>query len=203
MLLSSLHHCSSCVNEFFANSATPVLGFFSNSMVSARFLTNSMSLSSLLSLIAFSFKNCNSTSLSSFQPLFMQAVDSALLEPVVNRMPSENSFKQHVERVRGALKNFNAIRILDAPGPIKTALDELIALDVEFTKFTTFFSTHALFLEVPPAVFQALDDFFTKNPTYERPPDYKQVIGLNARAAREVAAQAASTKRGMSFVFFL
>jgi hypothetical protein len=118
-------------------------------------------------------------------------------------MPSENSFKQHVERVRGALKNFNAIRILDAPGPIKTALDELIALDVEFTKFTTFFSTHALFLEVPPAVFQALDDFFTKNPTYERPPDYKQVIGLNARAAREVAAQAASTKRGMSFVFFL
>lgn len=165
----------------------------------ARIFASSTGMSTPLSLIATSFKIHDSTFSTSFIPFFyMQLVDPVLSEPAANLMPSENSFKQHVDRVRGALKNFNAIRLLDAPGPIKTALDELVALDIDFAKYTTFFTSHALFLEVAPAVFQTLDDFFTKNPTYEKPPDYKQVVGLNARAAREVAAQSASAKRGTS-----
>lgn len=121
------------------------------------------------------------------------------LESATDNMPSENSFKQHVERTRSALKNFNAIRVLDAPGPIKTALDELVAITVDFTKFIPFFTSHALFLEVPPAVYLALEDFFDKNSTFEKPANYKAIVGLNARA-RDSSQTAA--KRGVSLFYF-
>ena len=50
----------------------------------------------------------------------------------VNTMPSETSFKHHVELVRSALKTFHAISQLDAPGPVKTAFDELVNVTADF-----------------------------------------------------------------------
>lgn len=125
---------------------------------------------------------------------FFLSMQSTPLESITDNMPSENSFKQHIERTRGALKNFNAIRLLDAPGPVKTALDELVANTVDFTKFIPFFTSHPMFLEIPPAVHSALEDFFDKNPSFEKPANYKVIIGLNARA-RESSKAAA--KRGV------
>ena len=64
-------------------------------------------------------------------------------------MPSEKTFKQHAEMARSALNNFNAIHQLDAPGPVKTAFDELVAIIADFNNFVPFFVNHPLFLEIP------------------------------------------------------
>jgi hypothetical protein len=113
-------------------------------------------------------------------------------------MPSENSFKQHIERLRTALKTFNAIRLLDAPGPVKTAFEELVDLSADMNKFSTFFSNHALFIEVPPLVYDTLEDFFLKNPTYAKPANYHALEGLHTKA-KDSAHIAA--RRGMFPLF--
>ena len=185
---------------FIANSVAFDLGIFLQPHALSDIFANTML--SILSLIATSYKIHESTSSFPTFYFFMQIVASVPVEPDANLMPSENSFKQHVERVRVSLTNFNAIRKLDAPGPIKTAMDELIALALDFSRYTTFFAAHALFLEIVPATFQALEDCYTKHPSFEKTDEYKQIIGLNARAAKEVAAQATATKRCM-FLFCL
>ena len=50
----------------------------------------------------------------------------SLSSTTITNMPSENSFKKQAEIAREALKNFNAIRVLNAPGMVKTALFELV-----------------------------------------------------------------------------
>ena len=103
-------------------------------------------------------------------------------EPIsLNKMPSESSFKQQAELARSALKNFNAIRQLDAPGPAKTAFYELVNATVDFNRFIPFFTSHVLFQEIPPAAHIALEDFLSKHPNFEKPPTYSKVAGLNAR----------------------
>jgi hypothetical protein len=108
-------------------------------------------------------------------------------------MPSENTFKQHAESARSALKNFDAIRQLDAPGPVKTAFDELVAIISDFHNFVPFFVNHPLFLEVPPLAYTALEDFLSKNTTFERPALYARVTGLNTRIKESIS----SAKKGM------
>ena len=110
-------------------------------------------------------------------------------------MPSENTFKHHAELARTALNNFNTIRKLDSPGLIKTAFDELVAVMVEFVQFAPFFTHHPLFIEIPPLVHAALEDYLAKNPNFVKPPMYNKVIGLSARA-KDAAALAA--RKGMS-----
>jgi hypothetical protein len=120
----------------------------------------------------------------------------------VNIMPSENSFKQHVETVRVALKNFQAIRQLDAPGPVKTAFDELSNATAELNRFVPFFVTHLSFQELPPLVLSTLEEFLVKNPQFEKPSSFSKLAGLSARA-QDSAHTAA--RRGMYkfFSFFL
>jgi hypothetical protein len=114
-------------------------------------------------------------------------------------MPSEISFKQHVELVRSALKTFHAISQLDAPGPVKTAFDELVNVTADFNKFMPTFTNHLLFQELPPLVHTALEDFLAKHPTFEKPANYSKVVGLNARAQDSIHI---STRRGTSLLFF-
>lgn len=97
-------------------------------------------------------------------------------------MPSESSFKQHVEQARSALKTFNAIRQLDAPGPVKTAFDELVTITADFNKFVPYFVNHSAFQELPPSVYSTLEDFLSKHPNFEKPANYSRLVGLNARS---------------------
>jgi hypothetical protein len=43
---------------------------------------------------------------------------------------SDSSFNKQVELAREALKNFNAISQLNAPGPVKLAMEELVTVTV-------------------------------------------------------------------------
>ena len=113
-------------------------------------------------------------------------------------MPSETAFKQHAESIRAALKMFQAISQLDAPGPVKTALDELVNVTAELNKFMPTFTSHSLFQELPPLVHNALEDFLMKHPSIEKPANYSKVAGLNARALDSVQI---SARRGMSLSF--
>ena len=131
------------------------------------------------------------TSLSIRQVVHFLSMSLSLSE---SPMPSENTFKQHVELTRTALKTFTAIRQLDAPGPIKTAFDELVVLTADFTNFVPFFVTHPLFIELPPLVFSAFEDFLCKNPAFEKPAAYAKVVALNAR----IKESASAAKKGES-----
>jgi len=53
----------------------------------------------------------------------------------VTNTPSDAAFKKQADTTREALKNFNAISILNAPGPIKIALEELVNATVHFIYF--------------------------------------------------------------------
>ena len=114
-------------------------------------------------------------------------------------MPSESSFKQQAELARSALKNFNAIRQLDAPGPAKTAFYELANATADFHRFIPFFTSHALFQEIPPAAHIAMEEFLSKHPNFEKPPAYSKVAGLNARVQDALQV---SAKRGKSSFYF-
>ena len=111
-------------------------------------------------------------------------------------MPSESSLKHQADAARSALKNFNAIRLLDAPGPVKAAVEELVAATAEFHNFIPFFVNHSLFLEIPPLVYSTLEEFFSKNPNFEKPALYSKIVGLNARVKDTATI---SAKKGMSF----
>ena len=115
-------------------------------------------------------------------------------------MPSESSFKHHTELVRNALRTFTTIQQLDAPGPIKTALNELITATADFQNFVPFFVNHTLFLEIPPLVYTTLEEFFSKNPSFDKPPLYGKLAGLNARVKDSLAI---SAKKGTSSPFLL
>ena len=100
----------------------------------------------------------------------------------VNTMPSETSFKHHVELVHSALKTFHAISQLDAPGPVKTAFDELVNITADFNKFMPTFTNCSFFQELPPLVHTALEDFLAKHPAFNKPANFSKIVGLNARA---------------------
>ena len=42
----------------------------------------------------------------------------------------DTAFHKHVDAVREALVNFNAISFLNAPGPAKSAMEELLSVTV-------------------------------------------------------------------------
>lgn len=68
----------------------------------------------------------------------------------------ETNFRQQAEAAREALKNFTAIRALNAPGPIKAAVLELVSSTVSFSfLYFNFISlTHDLFsdrIQLAPA----------------------------------------------------
>ena len=113
---------------------------------------------------------------------------------IPNAMPSDNVFKQHADSVRAALKTFTTISQLDAPGPVKTAFDELVNVTADFNKFMPSFTSHPLFQELPPLVHTALEDFLAKHASFEKPANYSKIAGLNARALDSAQI---SAKRGM------
>jgi hypothetical protein len=116
-------------------------------------------------------------------------------------MPSENTFRHHASVAQGALKTFNAIRHLDAPGPVKTAFNELVSATAAFNNFATFFSSHPLFQEIPPLVLSTLEEFLQKHPNFETPAAYSQIVSLDARIADSRGLSAA--KKGTCFTFVL
>ena len=123
----------------------------------------------------------------------------------VNTMPSETSFKHHVDLVRSALKTFHAISQLDAPGPVKTAFDELVNVTADFNKFMPTFTNHSFFQELPPLVHTALEDFLAKHPTVDKPANFSKIVGLNARAQDSVhiASQRGTYLSSLSLNLFI
>lgn len=136
---------------------------------------------------------------------------------------SDLAFNKQADAARDALKNFNTISQLNAPGLIKTAMDELVASMVSvllsfitgladhndgqssFHGFVPHYAATPSFQELPAAAIDALNRFTVKNPTYKLPKSFPTLAGLVARA-KDVSPSA--VKKGEPsapylFLFFL
>lgn len=113
------------------------------------------------------------------------------------KMPSESSFKRQADLASDALKTFSAVQSSKSAMVVKAAVIELIEATIAFNDYLPFFLSHSLFQEIPPAVFNALDHFATKNPKFEMPSTIARVAGLDARVKDSLK----NPKKGM-FSFF-
>jgi hypothetical protein len=112
---------------------------------------------------------------------------------------SDLAFNKQADAARDALKNFNTIAQLNAPGLIKSAMDELIMVmvsplfitsfiqvdrDVEKTAFNSFVPHYVVqppFQELPLAALDAINLFTAKHPSYKLPKTFPNLVGLVAR----------------------
>jgi hypothetical protein len=115
-------------------------------------------------------------------------------------MPSESAFKKQADAASDALKTFTAVRDSKSLIIVKAAIAELIDATVGFNNFVPFFVSHALFQEIPPAVFNVLEEFSNKNPKFDMPSAFAKVAGLDARVKDSIAV--AKGKKGVSPFFF-
>src|SRR5882762_1863026 len=99
-----------------------------------------------------------------------------------NTMPSENTFKNQVELVRAYLTAFEAIIKLDAPVATNSALMSLSDATGNFHHYIPYFDNRPLYIETISMAYIAMDNFFTKNPTVEKPHSFKRVAGLYGHA---------------------
>jgi hypothetical protein len=97
------------------------------------------------------------------------------------KMPSESAFKKQAEVANEALKTFTAVQNSSSAMVIKAAVSELVDATAEFNNFVPFFVGHALFQEIPPAVFNTLETFANKNPNFVMPSGIARIAGLDAR----------------------
>ena len=116
-------------------------------------------------------------------------------------MPSENAFKKQAEAASDALKTFTAIRDSKSLIIVKAAIAELIDATIRFNNYVPFFVSHPLFQEIPPAVFNVLEEFSNKNPKFNMPSSFAKVVGLDARVKDSIAV--AASKKGMTFFSML
>ena len=93
-------------------------------------------------------------------------------------MPSENTFKSHIELINAYLTAFEAIIKLDAPPAIKTTLETLSVSVSDLHNYVPFFEKHPLFRETVCTVYTTLEDYFSKNPTVEKPFSFRRVAGM-------------------------
>lgn len=117
-------------------------------------------------------------------------------------MPSESSFKKQVESIRESLKNFLVVRTFKNPVLVKAAINDLIDTTVVLNHFTTYFLSHDLFQELPPAVFSALADFSAENPDFIMPKAMDKISALNDRVSGSFA-NVISQKSSYLPLFFL
>jgi hypothetical protein len=110
-------------------------------------------------------------------------------------MPPESSFLNHIELARAALGKFQAIAAIGYQASTLPALEELIAVTGDFIKFNPYYINDSRFFEVPNQVYEILEEFYAKNPTYKKSLAYQKVIGLNNRS--KIIASAA--KKGRTF----
>ena len=112
-------------------------------------------------------------------------------------MPSESSFKKQSELVREALKTFTTVRSLKAPGIVRSALFDLIDTTLELHPFVPFFGAHELLHELPSAVYNALNDFASDNPSFLMPKSMDRLVLLKNRVQ-----DSSSFNKGMILCFF-
>jgi hypothetical protein len=97
------------------------------------------------------------------------------------KAPSKLAFKKQAKLAQDALKNFTAVQSFKLTAVVKAALDDLVNSTVAFNHFAPSFVSHALFQEIPPAVFHVLEKFIHKNLNFNMPSDYAKIVGLDAR----------------------
>ena len=115
-------------------------------------------------------------------------------------MPPESSFLNHIELAKGALERFQAIVVVGYQASTLPALEELIAVTGDFIKFNPYYINDPRFFEIPVQVYEILEEFFAKNPTYKKPLTYNKVMGLFNRS-KIIAAEAAK-KGEFDFVIY-
>lgn len=128
---------------------------------------------------------------------------------------SDTAFFKQTELAREALKTFNAISVLNAPGPTRIAMEELVnatvrshspilvlypfrTSQVAFNPFVPQFLSHPAFQEIPPKVYNTLEGFFKKHPNFDVPGSYNQLGGLNSRIRDSIRF---ATKKGKCLIF--
>lgn len=116
-------------------------------------------------------------------------------------MPAESTFKKHAQSIRDALTNFSTVRALKAPALIKTAVLDLIDATIALNPYIPFFLNHALFQELPPAVFTVLSDFAKENPDFAMPKSLDKVSALNDRVQNSITQ--VISKKGKPFSSFI
>ena len=116
-------------------------------------------------------------------------------------MPPESSFLNHIELAKGALKRFQAIVVVGYQASTLPAHEELITVTGDFIKFNLYYINDPRFFKVLVQVYEILEEFFSKNPTYKKPLTYNKVMGLFNRS-KIIAAEAAK-KGELVIVIFL
>lgn len=135
--------------------------------------------------------------------------------PSSNLRPTSISpFAQQVDSTRNLLTAFSAVVVVQAPGPIKTIMNELVSITVShslvlriavlsfslfqvmFSNFMPAYATDPAVQEWPAAVLAAVDTFLIRRPSFPRPKHYPRLVRLVA----QVAAHAKGTNFFPSFV---
>ena len=93
-------------------------------------------------------------------------------------MPSENTFKGHVDLINVYLSGFEAISKLDKPDAVKPQMDLLSSATSDLHKFIPYFDQHPSFIKTVDSVYTAINEFLTKNPTVDKPTGFLRVTGL-------------------------
>jgi hypothetical protein len=136
-----------------------------------------------------------------------------------NRPPSNlrptpiSPFAQQVESTRNLLTAFSAVVVLQAPGPIKTIMNELVSVTVShslglriavlsfslfqvmFSNFIPVYATDPAVQECPAAVLAAVDAFLMRRPRFQHPKHYPRLVRL--------VAQVEAHAKGTNFLFLL
>lgn len=99
----------------------------------------------------------------------------------ISIMPSESSFKKHVDAAREALKNFNTVKTFKSSVVTRAAMVELIDVTVAFNHYVPFFLKEPAFQEIPTAVYSVLEEYSSSNPSFVMPTLYSKVAALDAR----------------------
>ena len=118
--------------------------------------------------------------------------------PPVEPMPTKKALLKQAGLAREALQTFLAVHKLGVSNVIHPALVDLINYTVRsrfihppskiflfifqagLNTFTNFLE-HPVFQEIPPSVFQAVEDFKGDNPKFVIPDKFSRVAGLNSR----------------------
>lgn len=120
------------------------------------------------------------------------------------KMPSESSFKRQADIASDALKTFSAVQSSKSSMVVKAAVIELIDATIAFNEYLPFFLAHPLFQEIPPAVFNTLEQFGNKNPKFEMPSTIARVAGLDARVKDSLRiGKQGKISFSLSTIFFL
>jgi hypothetical protein len=110
-------------------------------------------------------------------------------------MPSENTFNNQIELVHAFLGAFESIAKIDAPAAIKGSLESLSSATSDLHKFIPYYNNRPVYTETLSRSYEAMDQYFSRNPSVAKPFSFLRVVGLYSTAKGLSVAE----RQGMYF----